>query len=57
MYSIVYTSNETLSKEKIIIILAWRFKGNILPKIAKYGSKYIVIPLPEFQEVSLWDII
>ena len=37
----------------VLIILAWRYKDLILPKVKKYVRKKIIIPLPSFKIISL----
>lgn len=42
--------NSDTGSSKVIIILAWRYKDNIMPNIQKANGDDIVIPLPNFQE-------
>jgi len=43
--------NKENNKPKIIIILAWRYYKDILPKINKSHQDKVVIPLPYFKEL------
>ena len=51
-YHIPVYSVEKLNeqKEKIVIVLAWRYENDIVPKIVKEFNN-IIIPLPHFKEL------